>query len=148
MAPPSPSSWLERARRFFRGREPGAPARSVGAGGEDAAARFLEAKGLRVLDRNVRAAGAEIDLVAEAPGPPRLLLIVEVKTRSVASGPLAMLEAVPRAKQARLARAALAYAQARRLDLPIRFDVVAVAHRADGVLEVVAHLEDAFVCDG
>ena len=49
-----------------------------GAEGEARAARFLARRGYRILARNVRAGGVEIDLVA-ARGA--LLAFVEVKTR-------------------------------------------------------------------
>ena len=51
---------------------------ALGAEGEARAARFLARRGYRILARNVRAGGVEIDLVATRGA---LLAFVEVKTR-------------------------------------------------------------------
>lgn len=102
-----------------------------GRDGEEAAARFLEARGLAVVARNVRAGGGEIDLVA-AEGA--TLVFVEVKWRRDASrGSPA--EAVTPAKRRRLLSAARAFlaenpAGARR---DVRFDVVAIEGAADTI---------------
>ena len=53
--------------------------RRLGREGEERAAAHLERRGYRILERNVRAGGVEIDLVA-ARG--RLVVFVEVKARS------------------------------------------------------------------
>ena len=96
--------------------------RALGAAGEAFAARYLEERGYRVLARNVRAGGVEIDLVA-ARG--RLVVFVEVKARrSRAAG--APEEAVDFRKRERLARGASAWlATHRRPGTRARFDVVA-----------------------
>jgi putative endonuclease len=52
----------------------------LGARGERAAARRLRAQGYRILGRNVRAGGHELDLIARDPD--QTLVFVEVKTRS------------------------------------------------------------------
>lgn len=51
----------------------------VGQWGEDCALAFLESKGFKVLDRNVRTPAGEIDLIALDH---EMLIFVEVKTRS------------------------------------------------------------------
>ena len=51
----------------------------TGEWGEQLAARFLEDKGLRILERNWRFSRAEIDLIAEEG---EVLVFVEVKTRT------------------------------------------------------------------
>ncbi len=94
------------------------------------AARFLEARGYRIVARNVRAARVEIDLIARR-GP--TLVFVEVKSRR-ATGPDGLgghgraAEAVDDRKQARLRRGALAWmgehASIRRRSRRVRFDVV------------------------
>jgi len=98
--------------------------RSLGLEGEARAARFLEARGYRIVARNVRAARVEIDLIARR-GP--LLVFVEVKTRRADRHGLAA-EAVDPRKQQRLRRGALAWLAARpeaaRGVRTRRFDVV------------------------
>src|SRR5262249_31934671 len=75
---------------------------SLGGGGEQVAARYLRRCGYFILERNYRAAGAEIDLVAIEG---ETLVFVEVKARS---GMLfgAPVEAVDKNKQVRIRRAA------------------------------------------
>jgi putative endonuclease len=51
----------------------------VGKWGEDCAFAFLESKGFKILDRNVRTPAGEIDLIALDH---ETLVFVEVKTRS------------------------------------------------------------------
>src|SRR3989442_14783327 len=77
----------------------------LGEEGERAAARFLEARGYRILERNYRTRRGEIDLIAEDGG---MLVFVEVKVRldDRFGGPAA---AITRAKQARIARLAQQY---------------------------------------
>lgn len=67
------------------------------------AADFLEAAGLRILARNWRCAEGELDIVAAEQ---RTLVVCEVKTRS-GSGYGTPLEAITRAKRARLRRLAV-----------------------------------------
>jgi putative endonuclease len=119
------------------------PRRRLGAEGEAAAARHLAAAGYRVVARNVRADGVEIDLVV-ARG--RTLAFVEVKTRRSrrAGSPE---EAVDARKRARLVRGARAFlrehgALARRAR-HVRFDVVSVEPDARGAL-VARHRAGAF----
>ena len=114
--------------------------RNLGAEGEAAAARYLEAEGYRVLARNVRAGGVELDLVATRG---RVLAFVEVKTRRSARAGLPE-EAVDARKRARLVRGAAAWVRehgTRRRQ--IRFDVVAVEPDGRGGLGV-RHRAGAF----
>jgi putative endonuclease len=102
---------------------------ATGRAGEALAQRYLEARGLRVLERNYRVArgrsrrGGEIDLILlDADGT---LVFAEVRVRRgfVGGGAAASVGA---AKRARLVYAAQAYlAQWSRVP-PCRFDVVAV----------------------
>lgn len=90
--------------------------------GEDRASRFLAAHGYRVLARNVRLPGGEIDAVC-LDGP--TLVIVEVKRRdSTRFG--SALQAVDARKRATLRRIAADYAQIVAPSARIRFDVVAL----------------------
>ena len=107
------------------------PRRRLGAEGEAEAARHLEAAGYRVLARNVRAGGVELDLVVSKG---RTIAFVEVKTRRSRSAG-APEEAVDARKRARLVRGAAAWmrehgARGRR----VRFDVVGVEPDGRGAL--------------
>jgi putative endonuclease len=93
-----------------------------GRAGEDRAAAFLEARGYRVVARNVRVPGGEIDAVC-LDGP--TLVIVEVKRRDSSRFGSA-LAAVGARKRATLRRIAADYAQIIAPSAEIRFDVVAV----------------------
>src|SRR2546422_11255168 len=96
----------------------------LGEEGERAAARFLEARGYRILERNYRTRRGEIDLIAEDG---RILVFVEVKVRldDRFGGPAA---AITRAKQARIARLAQQYLVWRRgCDPACRVGVVFVS---------------------
>lgn len=102
----------------------------VGRRGEDAAARYVRRRGLRVLDRNVRLSRGEIDLVCE-PDDESMLILVEVKARAVKAGwdaPFAPAEeAVDREKAERLVELALELKRRhRRLNRPTRIDVIGV----------------------
>jgi putative endonuclease len=90
--------------------------------GEDRASRFLTARGYRVLARNVRLPGGEIDAVC-MDGP--TLVIVEVKRRDSATFGSA-LRAVGARKRATLRRIAADYAQIVAPSAKIRFDVVTI----------------------
>lgn len=96
---------------------------ALGRRGERAAERHLRRNGYRIVARNFRAAGAEIDLVAMDG---ETLVFVEVKTRrSRAAG--APEEAVDERKQKRMRRAAEVFARRYRADdSEMRFDIVAV----------------------
>ena len=114
--------------------------RQTGAAAEAAAAVFLEGAGLRVIERNVRFAHGEIDLVCREGD---VLVFVEVKSRRArwGDGPAAAVSAL---KQWRLTRLAHHYLKWRRLGEPrCRFDVVAVTVDDEGAFSV-QHLRSAF----
>lgn len=110
----------------------------LGNKGEDIAARYLAAKGYKILERNWRHERDEIDIIA-LDGV--FLVIAEVKTRSTAffGEPE---EAVNRKKQKYLVRAADAYIQKNNIMLETRYDILSVI--IDGNTETVRHIEDAF----
>lgn len=122
---------IERLRRLIRP--------SLGRRGENAAARYLRRHGYRILARNFRAAGAEIDLIAMEGDT---LVFVEVKTR-LGTGAGTPQEAVGEHKQRRIRRAAELYAvRHHAVEQPMRFDVVAILGQGRGRrLEL---LKDAF----
>lgn len=101
----------------------------LGRDGEQAAAEYLETKGLRILDRNWRCADGEIDIVAVDR---RTFVVCEVKTRSGAryGTPL---EAVSRLKRNRLRRLAVRWLTAHGVHFDqVRVDVVGVAPEPPG----------------
>ena len=90
--------------------------------GEDRAAAFLTAAGYRILARNLRLPGGEIDALC-LDGT--TLVVVEVKRRDSAAFGSA-LGAVDARKRATLRRIAEEYAQIVAPSAKIRFDVVTV----------------------
>lgn len=115
----------------------------IGRLGEDAAASHLEAKGLRVLERNVCLGRLELDLVCEQGDT---LVFVEVKTR--AEGSLATpADGLTAQKRSRLLRAAQSYLSRHGLwHKPCRFDLVSVLVRANAV-QHIEHVENAITAD-
>ncbi|MEV0825606.1 YraN family protein [Nonomuraea rubra] len=95
----------------------------LGKRGEQAAVTYLEAEGMRVVERNWRCRHGEIDIIAE-DGP--TLVVVEVKTRSSRSHGTA-LESVTPAKLARLRMLAAKWlsTQPRSFEA-VRVDVIAL----------------------
>ncbi len=104
-----------------------------GKGAEDIACRHLRAQGMRIVARNWRWRGGEVDIIAR-DGP--TLVFVEVKGRS-GEGFGTAVEAVTGEKRNRLWRTALAFLGGQP-EMPVRFDVVAVGPRG------VRHIRDAF----
>lgn len=109
----------------------GASTRQRGLIAEEEAARFLESRGLVICERNVRIAGAEIDIIAEAPPArpeePTTVVIVEVRSRGDERNG-SPLETIDRRKRAQIRRGATAWLVARGLweRVAVRFDVVGV----------------------
>lgn len=118
--------------------------REVGNAAEAAACAFLEESGLRIVERNFRARGGEIDVVARAGA---LLVFVEVRFREGEEFG-APEETVGLAKRRRIVSAARDYLG--RIPLSswkeARFDVVAVAGR--GPDAVIRHYPGAFDARG
>ncbi len=118
--------------------------RALGAAGERCAAEFLARRGYRIVARNVRVEGVEIDLIAVRGD---CCAFVEVKTRRGASCG-APEEAVDARKRERIVRGAAAWLRARRAGrLRARFDVIAVAVDAGGRYDL-RHWPAAFDAHG
>ena len=119
------------------------PRHVLGAAGEAQAAAYLEARGYRVLERNLRYPVGEIDIIARTPEG--VLVFVEVRTRRGAGGRTAALESVDGRKRRRVAEAAAAYLAEHEEDAPcgVRIDVIAVSAGAGGRLRVAAHVVNA-----
>jgi putative endonuclease len=121
----------------------GRPSTRLGREGERIAARHLERKGWRILERGFRTRTGEIDLVAEEEG---VLVFVEVKARSgLGCGRPA--DAVDARKRGRILRAAhLWLARHGSIETPCRFDVVEVLSEG-GSEPLIHHIPDAFQAD-
>ncbi len=131
----------------------------IGRWGETVASYYLEQRGFRVLERNVRTGRGEIDLIArqaaprhgnapkcgEAPNRGEVLVFVEVKTRTNQQFGLPE-EAVDARKLEHLFRAAEAYLEEHQelAALEWRIDVIAIqgkpGEKAEDVL--IEHFEN------
>lgn len=109
-----------------------------GADAEQAVAEYLAQLGYRIVDRNFRAPGGEIDIIAYEGD---VLCFVEVRSRAddAFGHPL---ETIDRRKMGRITRAARSYLASLRGPWPeMRFDAVGVLVREPLEIELV---RDAF----
>ncbi|MBI4540473.1 MAG: YraN family protein [Gemmatimonadetes bacterium] len=115
-------------------------AHELGRRGEEVAARYLEARGWTILERNARFGHKEIDLIARREG---VIAFVEVKTRAGTQfgHPL---EAITQRKRREIRTVAAAWLRrARPGAATLRFDAVSVVFRgAEPAL--LEHVEDAW----
>ena len=87
---------------------------------EQACCRYLQQQGLRLIEQNYRTRGGEIDLIMRDGDT---LVFVEVRYRnSNAFG--GAVESVTAAKQQRIVRTVQHYCQHRRIQSPVRIDIV------------------------
>ncbi len=91
-----------------------------GAAAEQAAADYLAGRGLKLLARNFRCRGGEIDLVMRDGAT---LVFVEVRARGRSDYGGAA-ESITAPKRARLVLAARHYLQRHAVDAPCRFDAI------------------------
>ena len=118
---------------------------ALGAEGERRAADHLKRRGYRIVARNVRAGGVEMDLIARR-GP--LVVFVEVKTRRSRRFGLPE-DAVDARKRARLIRGAAAWLHEQRQGIQrTRFDVIVCECDDSGRSWRLRHLENAFDANG
>ena len=110
----------------------------TGKEGEEDARIFLQKKGYKILHSNWRYGHYELDIVAEKDNE---LIIVEVKTRTSTEYELPE-DAVTTKKIKRIVAAADEYIQLNDIDLPARFDIIAIYKTSKGT--EIEHLEDAF----
>jgi putative endonuclease len=124
---------LERTRR----------ARALGATAEEAVARFLQARGVAIVARNLRMGALELDIVARE-GP--VVLVVEVRARGRTAWTRA-LGSLNAKKRLRVRRAGERLWRARyRNDATVerlRFDAASVRFEHDGTA-VVEYVKAAF----
>ena len=103
------------------------------------ACRYLEQQGLVLIERNYRCRMGELDLIMRDH---EHLVFVEVRSRNNPNyGNPA--ETVTKRKQNRLLRAAAYYLQRQRLNLPCRFDIVAISS-VNSEKECLQWIKDAF----
>lgn len=111
----------------------------LGQFGENAVTYYLEKKGYRIVRRNYRVKGGELDIIAEKDG---VIAFVEVKTRT--PEPLVNgLEAVTAAKKKMMIRTSEEYSYRFPHDLQPRFDVAWVTV-ADRKIVGFQYVENAF----
>lgn len=110
----------------------------LGHKGEAAAVSYLESKGHRLLDKNWRLHGYEIDIITTHG---EYVVFVEVKTRTSEQwgDPESF---VGTQRMRRLINAAHHFLLIHRIDLPARFDIIAIIWEGDRY--DLEHIEDAF----
>lgn len=113
-------------------------AAALGRKGERRAAWFYRLRGWRIVGRNVRTRGAEVDLVVRRG---KTIALVEVKTRSSADLGEGW-EAVDRTKRQRLVRMGDRYAAESPPGTMLRYDIVSLLWT--GRRFVLTHFPDAF----
>jgi putative endonuclease len=110
--------------------------------GEEIAANFLIARGFRIVERNFRCKGGEVDIIARDPGD-KSLVFIEVKARRDLSYGVPQLAVTP-FKQRQISKAALTWLSKHRLhDTNARFDVIAILLHTDGQ-HAIDHIKNAF----
>jgi putative endonuclease len=115
---------------------------ALGREGERLAELFLKKKGYKLVERNYRCRGGEVDLILLER---RVVVFVEVKTRTddIFGSPF---EAVQPRKQRRMILAAQLFLHQKKLhERDARFDVVGISWL--GVEPRVEHIQNAFVID-
>ncbi|MEW5745484.1 MAG: YraN family protein [Nitrospirota bacterium] len=111
---------------------------SFGQRGEELAVAYLKGRGYAILHRNYRTPLGEADIIARHEGA---LVFIEVKARStVAFGQ--PFEAVDLRKQEKLKKIALYYVKHKKVDAPVRFDVISII--AGNGKEEIKHIREAF----
>lgn len=92
---------------------------------ETLACQYLEAQGLNLIKQNYRCRLGEVDLIMQDG---QYLVFAEVRSRSDHRfGTPA--ETVSKIKQRRLIRTASYYLQRYRINMPCRFDIIAITHK-------------------
>jgi putative endonuclease len=115
--------------------------REFGMFGETLVVNVLKKRGVTILERNFTVRGGEIDIIAAKDG---ILCFIEVKTRSANSDEFSeAVEAVTKAKQKRIIRAAKYYIYKTGNELQPRFDVCEVVID-NKKLEKFNYIADAF----
>ena len=110
--------------------------------GETEAARMLEKKGFRIVERNWRMGHLEVDLIAESRTE---IVFAEVKARTSTFGDKMPEEFVDETKRKRMVAAANAYIKYRKIEKLPRFDIIGIlVNAATQEITYRNHLENAF----
>ena len=110
--------------------------------GEEVGANFLIERGYRIVERNFRCKGGEVDIIARDPRD-KSLVFIEVKTRRGLSYGVPQLAVTP-FKQRQISKAALTWLSKNRLhDTNARFDVIAILLHTGGQ-HAIDHIKNAF----
>jgi len=113
---------------------------ALGKTGEDLAAAFIVQAGMRILERNYKSKGGEVDIIAKDGN---VLVFVEVKCRKTLNYGVPQLAVTP-FKQRQISKAALTWlAQQRIRDTDARFDVIAIQMHPAGN-PTIEHIRNAF----
>ena len=110
----------------------------LGKKGEALAVDFLLQKRYSILERNYRFDKAEVDLIAQKD---TILAIIEVKTRSTTDFGNPQ-DFVKPGQIKRLVKAVDEYITVKKLDVEVRFDIIAIVKVGAG--HQIEHLENAF----
>ncbi len=103
--------------------------------GEDAACKYLQNKGMVLLEKRYHSPYGEIDLVMQDGNT---LVLVEVKMRRNASIEACSYAITPK-KQQRLCMTARCYLAEHPIDAPVRFDALLIAR--DEILHIINAFE-------
>jgi len=110
----------------------------LGKKGEQLAIDYLIKKGYTILDKNWRFQKAEVDIIAKKK---ETLAVVEVKTRSGTD--YGNPQDFVNPKKIKLLVSAIdEYVVSKKLDVDVRFDIIAIVHENKNF--TLEHLEDAF----
>ena len=110
--------------------------------GENEAAKILEAKGFRIIERNWRMGHLEVDLIAENRNE---IVFTEVKARTTTFGDRMPEENVDEIKRKRMVAAANAYIKYRKIEKNPRFDIIGIlVNPESGEATYRNHMENAF----
>ena len=114
----------------------------IGIIGETEAAKMLEKKGFRILERNWRMGHLEVDLIADNK---KEIVFVEVKARTCILNGKMPEENVDEIKMRRITAAANAYLKYHKIEKQPRFDVVGIlVDRNTNEITYRNYVENAF----
>ncbi len=115
-----------------------AESHELGKKAEEFAVEFLISKGNRIMDRNWRHGHLELDIVCTDG---KMLIVVEVKARRQSIFPHPEDVFTPM-QERRIIQATEAYIFKNNIDMPVRFDLIAIVFGETGF--EIEHIEDAF----